>query len=280
MLSRPSGVCGRCAISSRDLGRVRVDERRRATRVPATASSSSREHDTREARRERGAQPAVGRAVPPLRAARRSRRSMRASLPAGAPGTCASESIMHLPMVARRPLSRDRLEHGIRVVHGLHRQHRRRAAREQLGGREPRRRRAATPACAPLPSARRAGAASRAAADRRRSRGTASGTDACASGRSPAARNRRRIDDPIVRPVGCGAERGDPAVANRHVARRTCRSDRSSSGRWRCGREETRGEDTTGPWAGGRGRGLEGLAKRCGGGCDSSCPPMRPAQSP
>ena len=53
---------------------------------------------------------------------------------------------------------------------------------QQLGRRQPRRRAQRSRACAPLPSARRACAASPSAAGRRRSRGTASGRGGCASG--------------------------------------------------------------------------------------------------
>ena len=164
------------------LGGVRVHERlfARPTAPPPlrAARASTTPRSAARTRRAAGRSPRRASAA----AAPGSRRSTPASAPAAARGTSSSESIMHLPTVARSPIVGERLEHDVGVVHRLHRQHRRGAG--AAAARRPRAapRRAASTGCAPLPSARRAAAASRAAAGRRRSRGTASGRDGRGSG--------------------------------------------------------------------------------------------------
>ena len=160
-----------------------------------------------EARRERRAQTAVRRAVPAAceRDALVDRRRVVSCSRAGA---CGVESIMHLP-TSRAARLAERLEHHIRVVHGLHRQHRRRAARAAARRRRAAPRRAASPACARPRAARRAAAATPAAAGRRRTRGTASGRGGCASARSPGGVAAARVDDGSCALVDA-ADRGDP----------------------------------------------------------------------
>ena len=166
-----------------DLRRVGVHEH--AARVPtsaATASSSSREHDTAK----RGANAARSRpfAAPSQRFCKRDALVDRRSrlLAAAARGTSLSESIMHLPTVARSPISASvskttSVSCTVSIVSTVVVPLRAAARRRRAAPR-----RAASPACARPPSARRAASATRAAACRRRSRGTASGTDGRASG--------------------------------------------------------------------------------------------------
>ena len=148
----------------------------------ATASSSSREHDTAK----RGANAARSRpfAAPSQRfwSARLSSIDALRLLAAAAPARRRPRpSCTCRPSRAGR-ISASVFEHDVGVVHGLHRQHRGRAARAAVRPRRAAPTRAASPACAPPPSARRAAAATRAAACRRRSRETASGRDGRGSG--------------------------------------------------------------------------------------------------
>ena len=87
------------------LRRVRVHQRVMLSRQAGDRFEQLARAGDREARRERGVQPAVRRAVP-ARADRDALvdRSCRVSS-CRRFGTCASKSIMHLPIVARRPLS-------------------------------------------------------------------------------------------------------------------------------------------------------------------------------
>ena len=136
-----------------------------------------------ESRRERRAQPAVRPRRASACAARGSRRSTRASAPAAAPAT--SRVGVHHALADRRAQAALgdalRTPHRCRAPSPSSAPRSCRSSSSSVGG-QPRRRRAASRACAPLPSARRACAASPSAAGRRRSRGTASGTGGCASG--------------------------------------------------------------------------------------------------
>ncbi len=103
----------------------------------ATASSSSREQETAK----RGAKAARSR--PPAAPSQRLRSARLSSIDCcvssrSRAGTLSSESIMHLPTVARSPISASGFEHDVGVVHGLHRQGRRRAREQQFGRRQAR----------------------------------------------------------------------------------------------------------------------------------------------
>ena len=140
-------------------GCVRVHERPAARPTgwppPRAARASTRRRTA--ARTRRAARPLRG-AVPPLaRCATLS--SIDASRRLLQPRRARRASAVHHALADRRagcPLSRRRFEHHVGVVHGLHRQHRGGAAAQQLGRSPAARRRAASPACAPLPSATRA----------------------------------------------------------------------------------------------------------------------------
>ena len=205
------------ALDDRDLrlllGRVRVHEHAAAGRERADRLEQVARARHGESRRERRA--AGGRSAAPSQRRCRSqalvdRRASRfagdgAARPRRRPScTCRS--------TARSPVCGHRLEHRVRIVHGLHRQHRRRAAREQFAGRQARRRpeRGRRVRGLHRPDARAQPVDER--RGRRRSRGTASGRGGCASGRSPAARARptrrstrvvrARVD--AARPPRCG----------------------------------------------------------------------------
>ena len=168
---------------------------RRATRTRACARAPARASDERrdgleqlararhrEARRERGVQPAVRRAVPSLLEREalvdRSRRLLaqpRRRVARPHPScTCRPTARSPIGASVSKTTSVSWTVSIVRTVRG--------AGEQQLGRGQAAPRRGASTACARLPSARRAASATRAAACRRPIRGTASGTGGCASG--------------------------------------------------------------------------------------------------
>ena len=187
MLSRP--VCARTtSTSSRCSDACVWTSRPRSSESAAVASSRSRVHEIAN----RGASAARSRpsAAPCQRAMQRQALVERGSRVGWQQPRRRVAAHVHQALAddGAQPGRHERLEHRVRVVHRLHRQHGRRAAEQQLGGGEPRGGARASRRRAPPRAARRARAATRAAAGRRRGRETASGTDECASARSRAAR--------------------------------------------------------------------------------------------
>ena len=216
--------------SRRGLRRVRVDERVVLARQAGDRLEQLARARHGEPRRERGAQPAVGaRRASACASARLSSIDALRLLPAAAPAPSASASIMHLPIVARMPALGRGFEHRIGVVHRLHRQHGGRAARAAARSAASRAAARSVPACARLPSARRACAAIQqrqivgVAAEQRLAEMDVRLDEA---GQQVAA---ARIDDRVVRAAAiAGADRRDAAVADRHVALDDVEGDRSS----------------------------------------------------
>ena len=209
------------AISSRDSDAWVCTSRPLLGRQAATASSSSSRARHGEARRERRAQPPAGRAVPPpARCDRLS--SIDARVVFLQPPRRLRRRIHHALADRRAQAARShRLEHDVGVVHRLHRQHRRRAARAAV------RARPAAPPRAAMPGV----CAASIGQTRRRSQSS--------SGRSSAKPRKSvwqrwmcvwinpgstypppRVDRPGRASVRIDTtDRGDPPIADRHVAR-------------------------------------------------------------